>query len=106
MLVFPDARAAVTCGMELRKRASTETHFPALRIGAHVGSVLYHEGDYVGTNVNLAARVADSALRNQFLITDAMRGQLADLDIELAPLGTDPSKACPKTSNYSRSLGG
>jgi len=42
--------------------AAAEARFPALRIGAHSGSVLYREGDYVGAGVNLAARVAATAI--------------------------------------------
>lgn len=86
MVVFPDGRAAVACASEMRNRAAAEPRFPALRIGAHVGSVLYREGDYFGTCVNVAARVAGAAGRNKFLVTDAVRRQL-DLDIELVPVG-------------------
>jgi class 3 adenylate cyclase/YHS domain-containing protein len=87
MLVFPDGRAATTCGLAIRDEAAAEPRFPALRIGAHVGSVLYREGDYVGTSVNLAARVTSAATRNQFLVTDAVREQLDGLDLEVVPIG-------------------
>src|SRR5207302_10398920 len=88
MLVFPDGRAAVSCGMEVRRQAATEPRFPALRIGAHVGSVLYREGDYVGTTVNLAARVTAAATRNQFLVTEAVRQQLEGVEAEIVPVGS------------------
>ena len=88
MLVFAGAVGAAACGLELRKLAAAEPRFPALRIGAHVGSVLYREGDYVGTTVNVAARVAGSAGRNQFLVTREVREQLGDLDVTIVAVGS------------------
>ena len=41
MLVFPDGRLAVGCGLAVKDRAASERQFPALRIGAHTGAVLY-----------------------------------------------------------------
>src|SRR5207253_3249132 len=61
VLVFPDPDAAVTCGTTLATRAEGDPEMPRLRIGAHSGSVLYREGDYYGTTVNLAARVTSVA---------------------------------------------
>lgn len=69
MLVFPTETDAVSFGVAMRRAAAAEPQFPALRIGAHAGSVLYREGDYIGANVNLAARVTSAAERNQFLVT-------------------------------------
>jgi class 3 adenylate cyclase/YHS domain-containing protein len=87
MLVFPDGRCAAMCGLRIQEAAADETRFPALRMGAHVGSVLYREGDYVGTAVNIAARVAAAATRHQFVATDAVRRELGDLDVEVKALG-------------------
>jgi class 3 adenylate cyclase/DNA-binding transcriptional MerR regulator len=79
MLVFPDPQRAVSFGIGMQQVAAAEPRFPALRIGAQSGSILYREGDYVGANVNLAARVTSAAMRNQFLVTDAVR-QAVDLE--------------------------
>jgi len=73
MLVFPDPQRAVSFGVGIQRAAASEPRFPALRIGAQSGSILYREGDYIGANVNLAARVTSAAKRNQFLVTDAVR---------------------------------
>jgi class 3 adenylate cyclase len=88
MLVFPDGRCAAMCALVIQETAAVEPRFPALRMGAHVGSVLYREGDYVGTAVNTAARVAAAATRHQFLVTDAIYRQLGDLDVQVSPLGS------------------
>jgi class 3 adenylate cyclase/YHS domain-containing protein len=87
MLVFPDGRCAAMCGLRIQDAAADERRFPALRMGAHVGSVLYREGDYVGTAVNIAARVAAAATRHQFIATDAVRRELGDLDVDVKALG-------------------
>jgi adenylate cyclase len=87
MLVFRTPEAAVTCGLEIEERASATPRFPAVRIGAHTGSVLYREGDYVGMTINIAARVAAAADRHQLLVTRALleSGQVPDVEYE--PLG-------------------
>jgi len=92
MLVFPDGRSAATCGLTIQEAAAAEPRFPALRIGSHVGSVLFREGDYLGTAVNTAARVAAAATRHQFLVTDAVQRQLDGLDIEVVAVGARPLK--------------
>ena len=75
MIVFPECFSAVSCGLELEARSSTEPQFPAVRIGLHWGPLLYREGDYVGSNVNIAARLADEAQRHQFLVTAEVRSR-------------------------------
>ena len=52
-----------------------------------MGSLLYREGDYVGANVNLAARVTSAARRNQFAVTDAVRQAVDDPECEFVALG-------------------
>jgi adenylate cyclase len=44
-----------------------------VRIGLHWGPVLYREGDYIGSNVNVASRLTEEAHRHQFLLTDQVR---------------------------------
>jgi adenylate cyclase len=88
MLVFPDARSAVACALEIERRAADEEQFPAVRSGVHWGPVLYQEGDYVGSVVNTAARLAAEAERHQVLVTAAVRKESKGLaDAAFAPLG-------------------
>lgn len=56
-----------------------EPQSPALHIGAHRGTVLYREGDYIGSAINLAARVASAAAGGQYLITEDLRDAVGDL---------------------------
>jgi class 3 adenylate cyclase len=88
MLVFPDPRSAVACALEVEGRASKEAQFPAARSGVHWGPVLFREGDYVGSNVNIASRLATEAKRHQVLVTGAVRNAAKDLaDVEFVRLG-------------------
>jgi class 3 adenylate cyclase/DNA-binding transcriptional MerR regulator len=73
MVVFTDPGGAVACALELEAATSDEAQFPAIRQGVHTGRVLYREGDYVGTTVNVAARVAAEAERHQLLVTAAVK---------------------------------
>jgi adenylate cyclase len=79
MIVFPDAAAAVRCGLELLGRAADLDRFPGLRIGAHIGTVLYREADYLGATVNVAARATAVAGRGDFVVTDAVREGAVDV---------------------------
>jgi class 3 adenylate cyclase/YHS domain-containing protein len=89
MLVFPEPRSAVTCALEIESRSAKEPHFPATRSGMHWGPVLYREGDYVGANVNIAARVADAAERHQVLATSEVRREAGGLaGVEFVRIGS------------------
>jgi len=88
MLVFPDARSAVACALEVKARVAAEPQFPAVRGGTHWGSLLYRDGDYVGSNVNIASRLANEAERNQILVTPEVRREARDLpEVEFVRLG-------------------
>jgi adenylate cyclase len=79
MLMFTQPADAVEFGLSMDRFVDAEPQFPALHIGAHHGTVLYREGDYVGGTVNLAARVAAAGEAGQFLITEELRGPAGDL---------------------------
>jgi adenylate cyclase len=88
MLVYADPTDAVACGIDIAEAIAAEEHFPTARIGAHHGPLLYREGDYIGTTVNIASRVAGIAERNQFLITDSLRNAARiPSDAELITIG-------------------
>jgi class 3 adenylate cyclase/YHS domain-containing protein len=88
MLAFHEARSAVACALEIEQRTAREPQFPAVRSGVHCGQVLYREGDYLGTTVNVAARLAAEAARHQLLVTAAVRRETGGLpDAEVMPLG-------------------
>ncbi len=88
LLVFSDPGAAVVCALEIDERAGDEAQFPAVRGGIHFGPVLYREGGYVGSNVNIASRVAAEAERHQILVTAAVRKDAVALpEVDFTPIG-------------------
>ena len=73
MICVPDAGRAVA----LVKRTLTEVGgHPGLlpvRIGAHTGPAVLHDGDWYGSAVNVAARLVSIARPNEALVTDSTR---------------------------------
>ena len=88
MLVFPEPRSAVAWALEIEERTAAEPQFPALRSGVHWGPVLYRDGDYVGSNVNIASRLATEAERHQVLVTAEVSKEAHGLaEVDFVPLG-------------------
>ena len=89
MLTFHVPDTAVVCALDIEAAAGGEPHFPAVRAGVHWGDALYREGDYVGTTVNVAARLADEAGRHQVLVSGSARRAVRDPgSVEFVPLGS------------------
>ena len=81
MAVFPDAEAAVVAAVEARDAAGgvlVGDHAARLRAGVHVGRPRLLGGDYLGVDVNVAARVAAAAGPGEILITDSVCAQLPE----------------------------
>jgi adenylate cyclase len=88
MVVFPEPRSAVAAALEIEDRTAAEPQFPASRSSVHWGSVLYREGDYVGSIVNVTSRVVAEAQRHQVLVTaEASREARGLAEVEFVPLG-------------------
>ena len=97
MLLFPKPRDAVACALIIEARSADESQFTAVRTGVHWGPVLYREGDYLGSTVNVAARLADAARRHQVLVTEAVRREAGGLPgVTFIPLGARPLKGLPE----------
>jgi class 3 adenylate cyclase len=88
LLVFLDVASAVRAACTMARQLAREQQFPAMHAGIHFGPVLYREGDYFGTTVNVAARILAEADRNELVITaDARRCAGELLDLAFHPLG-------------------
>jgi adenylate cyclase len=79
MLVFDRPGDAVGFGLDAMRDTCADPDLPGLHIGAHWGRALYREGDYYGSTVNLAARVASSTESGQFLVTAELHQAAAEL---------------------------
>lgn len=87
MLAFPDPENAVRFAVALDDTAAAEDRFPAMRVGIHAGPVLYRVGDYVGSTVNIASRVAEAAMPNEILVSAPVAGFASRSDIPTEQVG-------------------
>lgn len=72
MAVFADAAEAIHAAFELCGAVSAirlDDYRPSLRAGLHTGSPTRVGGDFLGVDVNVAARVADAAGEGEVLAT-------------------------------------
>jgi class 3 adenylate cyclase/sugar lactone lactonase YvrE len=80
-VVFSTARAALDCAIAILRDAERDVAaYPdrpmAIGIGIHAGEPVAHEGQYVGSAVNVAARLGQVAGGGELLISETVRGLL------------------------------
>ncbi len=80
-VVFPGARQALDCALGILRDADAHNGRKPGRpmhvgIGIHAGEPVEHEGQFVGSAVNLAARLAQNAGPGEVLLSDVVRGLL------------------------------
>lgn len=79
MATFLSASDAVEAALQARATVADidiDGYQPRLRAGVHWGSPRRLGGDYLGVDVNVAARVADAAKADQVLVSDVLLAQL------------------------------
>jgi adenylate cyclase len=99
MAVFVDPAAALEAALEACRNVGgieVTGHRPALRAGIHLGRPRQLGGDYLGVDVNIAARVAAAASGGEVLITEAAGARLAAGAFELRPKRRFKAKGAPK----------
>jgi adenylate cyclase len=99
MAVFADTAGALEAALEAcRKVAEIDVagHRPALRAGVHHGRPRRLGGDYLGVDVNIAARVAAAASGGEVLITEAAGGRLPAGVFDLRQKRRFRAKGAPK----------
>lgn len=73
MAVFPDPAGGFAAVVEACRRLASvraEGYEPRIRAGLHLGNPRRISGDYLGVDVNIAARVAEAASAGELLISD------------------------------------
>jgi adenylate cyclase len=79
MATFLSADAAVQAALDAQDavgRIEVDGYAPRMRAGLHWGRPRKLGGDYLGVDVNVAARVADAAKAEQVLVSDALLAQI------------------------------
>ena len=79
MAVFHDPKAAldaVQAGRENMRGIDCQGYEPKLRAGLHIGKPRKIGGDYLGVDVNIAARLAENAGPNEILVSQRVLEKL------------------------------
>src|SRR3954452_5779129 len=79
MAVFAEPQAAVEAGIEATQvveKLEAVGYRPRLRAGVHYGRAQKVGGDYLGVDVNVAARVAGAARASEVLVSETARERL------------------------------
>lgn len=82
MATFLDAQHAVDAALDAQaalRNVEVDGYHPRMRAGVHWGCPRKLGGDYLGVDVNIAARVADAAKAEQLMVSDVTL-QRIDLD--------------------------
>lgn len=74
--VFSSAVEAVECAVELQKLFLQEQPSIPVRIGLHMGDVIYSDKEVIGDAVNIASRIESCAIPGSVLISDKIHDQI------------------------------
>jgi adenylate cyclase len=93
MVVSPDAASLTEWAVEFLRGFPRR---PQPRVGIHCGEAVYRDGDYFGSQVNLAHRVVNRALAGEVLVTDRVAAAIEGRErLELEPIGQVSLKGFP-----------
>jgi adenylate cyclase len=87
MLAFREPAAAVHFAVATQAELARYPDLPAIRVGVNTGPALYRTGDYLGGAVNVASRVAASAMAGQILLTEPVATAASKGGIEVEDIG-------------------
>jgi adenylate cyclase len=93
MVVSPDAASLTEWAVEFLGRFDQR---PQPRVGIHCGDAVYRDGDYFGSQVNLAHRVVNRALAGEVLVTDRVAEAIEGRErLGFEPIGQVTLKGFP-----------
>ena len=92
-VVFDSASDAVRCGMSIVEAAAETADGPddaiQVGVGVHAGETVATAEGYVGSAVNIAARLCSQAKAGELVVSDTVRALTRTfLDVRFEPLGT------------------
>jgi adenylate cyclase len=93
MVVSPDPASLTEWAVRFLGNFSQR---PQPRVGIHCGDAVYRDGDYFGSQVNLAHRVVNRALAGEVLVTDRVAESIEDRpELSLEEIGSVTLKGFP-----------
>ena len=103
MFHFTDPGRAILAALDLIEQTEHAIRVPA-RMGINAGAVIAQEGDYFGSTVNIAARIADYAQPHEVLVSEDTR-EVAHADgVEFELIGDVPLKGVSQSVRLHRVL--
>jgi len=106
MVEFPSALEAARCAVEIQKILTAHTSVVTperrmeVRIGLHVGDVIFKEGDVLGDGVNIASRIEPLAEAGGICVSESVAHQIENkIDLPLESLGEKELKGIEKPIN-------
>jgi adenylate cyclase len=99
MAAFNDAESAVRAACDAREQVATveaDGYRAELRAGIHLGKPRKIGGDYLGVDVNVAARVASGAKPGEILVSGAACEKLDESAFDLKRKRRFKAKGAPK----------
>jgi adenylate cyclase len=99
MAAFTDPASAVAAAREAREKVGTlqaDGYVPQMRAGIHTGRPRKIGGDYLGVDVNVAARVASGAKPGEILVSSSTCEKLKETNLNLKRKRRFKAKGAPK----------
>ena len=99
MAVFGESAAAVDAALEIQARigeVEVDGHRPQIRAGVHCGRPRKVGGDYLGVDVNIAARVADAAGWGEVLVCEPASAGIDTEGLKVKRLRWFRAKGAPR----------
>lgn len=97
MVRLDSSTVAVTLGLAIAHELMADHGQPTVRVGMHTGPASARGGDYFGTTVNVAARIAGAAAGGEVLLSDAVRSSAGVLrGVSFVSRGTQRLRNVPK----------
>jgi adenylate cyclase len=93
MVVSPDPASLTEWAVQFLEGFSRR---PRPRVGIHCGDAVYRDGDYFGSQVNLAHRIVNRALAGEVMVTDRVADSIRGREgLALEPIGQVSLKGFP-----------
>jgi adenylate cyclase len=104
MVQSDDCRAAVRLAYRLLALSADEG-YPPVRAGIDIGPAVEFEGDWFGSTVNTAARLASAAAPSELVVTDRVRAAVAGVaPVALRRRGPRQLKGLPELQLHSAAV--
>ncbi|MDX2247337.1 MAG: adenylate/guanylate cyclase domain-containing protein [Bacteroidia bacterium] len=88
LLTFDSSSKAVACAAAVQQSFREEPHVP-VRMGMHMGDVLFKNGNVFGNGVNVASRIESLGVPGAVLMSKAIRDQIKNKgDYQISSLGS------------------